>query len=215
MEDNNFATQVLYCPHCGNTSIQRQMLTQEYEERLYTVPSGEESREQARYTVVRCETCKELLIYTAIHEFAEHAETAFGDLAFPNQSAFSNDVPERIRKTYREATKVKQISSVAFVVLARRTLEEICHEKNASGKNLAEKLNYLAAHGEIPKTLSDASTLIRLVGNSGAHVTDVDVTIFHVWAIDDFIKAIIEYLYVAPAKIAAFHKRFESFSKTK
>ena len=212
-EDTTTKSRVLYCPHCGNTSVQTVLVTQEYEEKLYAIPSGAVSQEPAIYTVVRCETCKELLVYSEMYEFAEQSETHFGDLAFPKQSAFSKAVPDRIKKTYHEAVKVKEISHMAFVVLARRTLEEICHEKDAKGKGLAEKLSYLAEQGDIPKTLAEASTLIRLVGNAGAHASDTEITILHVWAIDDFIKAIIEYLYIAPKKIEEFRLRFESFSK--
>lgn len=193
--------------------MQTVLTTQEYEEKLYTVPSGAVSEEPSIYTVVRCETCKELLVYSEMYAFAEQSETYFGNLAFPAQFALSKGVPEKVKRTYHEAVKVKNISHMAFVVLARRTLEEICHEKKAKGKNLAEKLSNLAAEGEIPKTLAEASTLIRLVGNAGAHASENEITIFHVWAIDDFIKAIIEYLYVAPQKIEDFRLRFESFSK--
>jgi hypothetical protein len=55
-------------------------------------------------------------------------------------------------------------------------------------------------------------TLIRLVGNAGAHASGIKITVPQVWAIDDFIIAIIEYLYVAPAKIEEFKKRFTHFA---
>jgi len=66
-EDNQIRSQVLYCPHCGNTSVQTVLSTQEYEAKLYTLPSGAVSEEPAIYTVVRCETCKKLLVYSEVY----------------------------------------------------------------------------------------------------------------------------------------------------
>lgn len=207
----NESKAVLYCPHCGNTSVQTTLLTQEFTDTFYRLSSGDSEQEAGLYTVVKCETCDEILVYISYHNFLEQSETQFGDLQFPKQSFFPKAVPENIRKIYKEAVLVKNISPTAYVILARKVLEEICVEQGISDKNLSLALKKLAQNNIIPKTLSDATTLIRLVGNTGAHASNQIISVPQVWAIDDFLKAVVEYIYVAPKKIEEFKNRFQHF----
>lgn len=46
--------------------------------------------------------------------------------------------------------------------------------------------------------------IIRLVGNVGAHASEENVHPLQVMALDDFFKAVVEYVYVSPAKIDEF-----------
>lgn len=193
---------VLYCPHCGNTSVQTKLLNQRYTERSYWGSEAEEETHDALYTVTRCETCAQLLVYSECEDFTD--DTPIGDLVFPKQSAFSDAVPENVRRVYHEALRVKQASPTAFVILARRVLEEICRAKGVTRPSLSQALGELAAQGVIPKTLTEASALIRLVGNAGAHASEIRITVPLVWAVDDFVKAVIEYLFVAPSRIEQF-----------
>ena len=213
MTDIGDDARVLYCPHCGNTSVQTRLLVQNYIETFYTVPDGEKSQEPSSYTVARCETCRELLVYTEHARYADFHDTDFGDLQFPKQSAFTDSVPESVRKIYKEAVLVRNISPTAFVILARRVLEEICAEQGVAERNLSSALARLAEDNVIPTTLSQATTLIRVVGNAGAHASGREITAPQVWAIDDFIKAIIEYIYVAPNKIEEFRAKFAHFTE--
>ena len=204
--------EILYCPHCGNTSVQTLLLMQDYIDSFYSVPDGEKMSEPAIYSVVRCETCAGILVYLEHTNFIEGSKTQFGDLAYPEQSSFNRGVPESVREIYREAVLVKNISPIAYVILARRVLEEVCLERGVSTRNLVSSLEKMAKDGIIPATLSEATNLIRLVGNAGAHASGQKITMLQVWAIDDFIKAIIEYIYVAPTKIEDFKRKFTHFS---
>lgn len=209
--DNDKVTEVLFCPHCGNTSVQTLLLAQSYTATLYTIPTGEKKQEPAAYNVVRCETCSGVLVYDEGFDFSEFSATPFGNLAYPRQSEFSDAVPEQICTTYEEAVKIKSISSMAFTVLARRVLEEICANQGVTGGNLAQAIKEMAKKGVIPNTLAEASDLVRLVGNAGAHASTLNINALHASAIDDFIKAIIEYPYVAPARIDEFKKTYLNF----
>lgn len=53
--------------------------------------------------------------------------------------------------------------------------------------------------------------VLRLLGNIGAHAAGQSVKLGHVRAIDDFFRAIIEYVYVAPSKLKEFRDRLERF----
>lgn len=205
-EENDF---VLYCPHCGNTSVQTRLLAQPHREQSYWGPEAEVEFHDAVYTVTRCATCSRLLVYDDCEDFTE--QTALGDLVFPKQAALSRAVPDNVRRVYQEAQRVKQTSPIAFAVLSRRVLEEICRAKGIDRPNLSAALAELAKQGVIPSVLSDASSLIRLIGNAGAHASDLKITVPHVWAIDSFVMATIEYLFLAPARLEQFK---QSLSKS-
>ncbi|MGA2507091.1 MAG: DUF4145 domain-containing protein [Chitinispirillaceae bacterium] len=209
MEENK--TTVLFCPHCGNTTGQTLLITQTYLAKFYGTSDGSESTHEMIYNVVRCETCKEILVYNLFPENYDPTEPIYGHIVYPAQEISSDKVPGRVGKIYEEAMKVKNISPIAFVILARRVLEEICLDKKVEERNLSQALKTLIKNGDIPKPLGEATELIRIVGNAGAHATDKKITPPQVWAIDDFIKVIIEYLYLAPSKIAEFKKRYGDF----
>lgn len=209
---NAKSQQVLYCPHCGNKSIQTTLLEQQYKEIVYVGPEAQEETFDATYTVTRCESCNRLLVYTACEEFAD--ETPLGDLVYPKQPLFSRDVPENVRRIHAEAARVKHVSPLAYVILARRVLEEICQVKGVNKPNLSQALSELASQGVIPKTLAEATTLIRLVGNAGAHASDMKITVPQVWAVENLIEALIEYLFVAPSRIEGFKQSLDHAKST-
>ncbi|MCK5708757.1 MAG: DUF4145 domain-containing protein [Candidatus Aureabacteria bacterium] len=176
---NSDKKQVLYCSHCGNTSVQTKLIEQDYLESYYSYSDGKESKEPSCFTVTRCETCSGILVYSKLLPAPEETwSTLFGEIVYPQENGFNMSIPQNIRKVYQEALKVKNASPTAFVILARRVLEEICKDKSIKSNNLSQALEKLSAQGEIPKILSEAISLIRLVGNAGAHSTDIHINLF-------------------------------------
>lgn len=203
----------LYCPHCGNTSVQRRLAVEPYTEVLYYRDNDEPREHEAHCSVAKCRTCSRILVYEVPDDFWDQAETPWGRLVHPKPTINLELVPEPIRNTYREATRVKKVSPAAFALLARKLLEQICHDKKVHEGNLAASLSRLVADGIIPSSLSEATRLIRLVGNAGAHDHEVQLTEPQVWAVDDFLKVLLEYLYIAPAKIDKFKATYRDFDK--
>ncbi len=134
---------------------------------------------------------------------------------FPGDKAAKlplTNLPEPIEKKYKAALRVQDIEPSACAVLAGRTLEAICNYENAIGKSLSEKLNNLVGLERIPKTLAEMAHQLRQIRNLGAHDAEDEVTEEDVPIILDFLEAILEYLYVAPAKIAAVQARLKKTS---
>jgi hypothetical protein len=104
---------------------------------------------------------------------------------------------------------VRYVEPNAFAVMVGRTLETACNHENAQGRDLTTKLNHLASTGRIPKTLADMAHQLRQIRNLGAHDAEDEVTEADVPIIQDFLEAILEFLYVAPAKIAAVQARLK------
>jgi len=54
--------------------------------------------------------------------------------------------------------------------MVRRTLEELCADKKAEGKNLQERISALSSTILVPAELLQAAQDIRLLGNDAAHL---------------------------------------------
>jgi hypothetical protein len=129
------------------------------------------------------------------------------DVLYPTGKTPLTNLPEVIEKKYAEALRVSNISPSSCAVLVRKTLEAVCKHENAPGRVLADKLKNLADTGRIPQTLVDVALHLRQLGNLGAHFDEDEVTETDVLIILDFVELLLEYLYVAPAKIEAVKQR--------
>ncbi len=131
------------------------------------------------------------------------------DLEHPSGTQLHRAVPERIRAAYEEASRIREIAPNAFAVQIRRALEALCEDRGAKGRNLSARIEDLSKKGELPSALVQITDVMRLVGNIGAHGVGESVHPLQVYAIDDFFKVVVEYVYVAPAKLQEFKARFE------
>ena len=109
------------------------------------------------------------------------------------------NVPSGVLKTFEEAiTCHSQGCYVAAAIMVRRTLEEVCSERQATGKDLKARINDLRSKIVIPGELLDAMDELRILGNDAAHIeakdydaiSDTEVTV----AIQ-FTKEILKSLY--------------------
>jgi hypothetical protein len=203
-----------FCPHCCNRTPHEVQLKQECRDTFYTVSKGEDYGEEGEATLVcyvaTCGTCDHVLLYSQ-SEF-DDSETPFaeGNLLYPSGGLLDNSVPPRIAKIYKEAFSIRHTSPSAFAVQIRRALEAVCLDRGVANKTLAANLKSLAQRGEIPPVLAEVTDALRAIGNIGAHAADEDVRPWLVHPIDEFFfRAVIEYIYVAPAKVAAFRKSME------
>jgi Domain of unknown function (DUF4145) len=200
---------VSYCAHCGNKSIQTVLCRQPYKEKYYS-EDGDSSEADALYILAKCETCAEVTLYSKDIELGLDEEMVFGSRLYPPLLEGMTGVPKGVRTILEEAERVKKISPIAYAVLTRRLLEEICLERGLKGKTLAKNLSELANRGDIPPVIAEATSLLRLIGNAGAHASDKEITIPQVWAMEHFVTVVLEYLYVAPQRIKEFKSSFAS-----
>lgn len=62
----------------------------------------------------------------------------------------------------------------AAVMLVRRSLEELCHERGVTGLNLKARLDILGTTVPLPTVLLSAIHDLRLLGNDAAHIESKD-----------------------------------------
>ena len=148
-----------------------------------------------------CTTCHEPLLYDGIAR-AEYGE--WPALAYPEAGALHKAVPDAIRDIYGEAFLIKPKAPRGYAILIRSAIEGVCDERGISKGNLQQRLKKLAEAGFVPPTLAKMTDVLRTLGNAAAHNSVTNVTVPMTWAIDEFFRAIVEYVYVAPAKLEAF-----------
>ena len=197
-----------FCPHCCNRAPQSLLCTQQHETVGWGIADGDEFPYEGCYFVARCETCKEILIY---YSFEDNAFQS-AEMIWPNVG-LDKSVPKEVSRIYDEAIRIIHVAPNAFAVQIRRALEALCKDRGTKHRTLAEQLNELADKGEIPKTLSEASDIVRLIGNVGAHASTTEVHPLQATAIDNFFKAIVEYVYVSPARIREFKEGMEKLAE--
>ena len=81
------------------------------------------------------------------------------------------NIPSKITRTFEEAlTCHAEQCFVAGAIMVRRTLEEVCSDKGASGKDLRERIQNLRSKVVLPQELFAAMDELRLLGNDAAHI---------------------------------------------
>ena len=81
------------------------------------------------------------------------------------------NIPNGVLEAFEEAIKCHANSCfIASAILIRKTLEEICQDRGAKGKNLNLRLNDLGDKILIPKELLEGMNDLRLLGNDAAHI---------------------------------------------
>jgi hypothetical protein len=196
---------VAFCPHCSNRVPQRLVHNQEYVDRVINADGSlSDDGPPAAYWVVVCETCGHILVYNDLDMEDEPNSFRMAKLQWPSAGVLDQSVPESVRALYEEATLVKNRSASSFAVQIRRALEAMCQEQGLTGRTLQQNLQELAKRNIIPPVLAEMTDVLRMVGNLGAHASAQSVRPSHVRVIDDFFRAVIEYVYVAPSRVKKF-----------
>ena len=200
---------IAFCPHCGNKSPQREVFCHSYRDTWYgsdgrPLEQGDGPASEAIVCV--CETCNSVLLYDGI----AHSETGvWPELMYPESENLPKSVPETVRDIYREAAIIKRNAPNAFAIMIRKALEAICDDRSVAQGTLAVRLKKLSERGDIPPALAELTDALRVVGNTAAHGSVQSITAPMTWAIDDFFRAVIEYVYVAPSKLEKFKEQLE------
>jgi hypothetical protein len=140
-------------------------------------------------------------------------ELKTANLLYPHERKLDSAIPEIIKKSFEEAKRVERISPNAFAVLVRRSLELLCKDQNAKGTNLKNQISDLCSRGVIPETLMEMANTLRFLGNLGAHEIDFDFERQETQAMQDFLVAMLEYVYVAPGRIKSLQESIEKKTK--
>lgn len=83
----------------------------------------------------------------------------------------ATNIPASITKALEEAiTCHANECFIASAIMVRKTLEELCHERGATGANLKDRLRNLGTKVILPQELLAGLDDLRLLGNDAAHI---------------------------------------------
>lgn len=196
------------CGHCGNVTKLEERGGYEHIGSIPNKVNNTWDVIRVSWQVYECVTCLEPTLVKFVYgPQINYSVSVQEKQLYPVSEAPLTNLPQNIEKAYLASIKVKNIEPNACAVLVGRTLEAACNHEQAQGRTLAQKLNYLAQNGRIPNTLVEMARQLKELRNLGAHDAEDEVTEEDVPVILDFLEAILEYLYVAPAKIEAVRAR--------
>ena len=212
-------TITMQCFHCGNQTVGTILFQYERVDEEDSRREFFKKNTSLKWFLMKCENCGKPTFLQSIQiQEAKGSQAYYGtgslkttsqrsDVLYPGSKVPLTQLPKQVEGKYMEALRVSVISPSACAVQVRKTLEAICQHENAQGKVLADKLKNLAEIGRIPEPLVNVAIHLRQLGNLGAHFDEDEVTKDDVQIILDFVELLLEYLYVAPAKIEAMQKR--------
>lgn len=83
----------------------------------------------------------------------------------------STNLPDKVLSSLEEAVKAHAAGCFrASALMVRRVLEELCADKQATGKNLKDRIKSLGNIVLVPAELFEAADELRILGNEAAHV---------------------------------------------
>jgi Domain of unknown function (DUF4145) len=125
----------------------------------------------------------------------------------PGMTAPSPDVPVKIAGEVAEGTRCLAVQAPrAAAMMFRGAIAEIvqdCGSLAAMGRNtLLAQLEQMTDDGDLVPALSDWASHIRVLGNAGVHPSTLaQVSMEEAEGLLRLVNALLEYLYVMPAKI--------------
>jgi hypothetical protein len=80
-------------------------------------------------------------------------------------------LPEQVLASFEEAIRSHAAGCYrAAAIMVRRTLEALCHDRDATGDDLARRLESLGTKVVLPSQLLQGAQQLRLMGNDAAHI---------------------------------------------
>jgi hypothetical protein len=133
---------------------------------------------------------------------------------FPRiKSGNFKNLPSLVEKSYTIAIKLRKIEPIASVIFSRKSLEAICDDQKATGRDLKDRIDNLAQKGAIPELLKKAAHSVRLLGNEGAHELEAEVSADDAGTLLALCDAIIGYVYEAPQLVQRIQERLAKSNK--
>ena len=154
------------CPHCGHNGAFLQVGLQD----VYTWESNPQGGERPiHYLGIRkCpnEKCQGHLFFISDNNRNILLTSPSETIPFEKEN-----IPDKVLNAFEEAIKCHANSCfIASAIMIRKTLEEICIERGATGVNLFKKLQDLGGKILIPQDLLSGMNELRLLGNDAAHI---------------------------------------------
>ncbi len=85
------------------------------------------------------------------------------------------NIPDKVLMAFEESINCHANQCyIAAAIMIRKTLEEICKDRKATGANLKKRIQALGSKIVLPKELLEGMDELRLLGNDAAHVESLE-----------------------------------------
>jgi hypothetical protein len=210
---------VLTCFHCGNKTLMKQVanhITSESEElfdyRYSLNPVGHISWGKSWYLFL-CPVCTEITLekHSWFSEETDYdgSPITHEEIIYPTALTKEHFIPKGVKDAFDAALKVRNLDGAICVLALRRSLEKMCKDKGAEGKDLFKKLKDLQDKNILPVIMNDVSYILRKEGNSAAHADDIEFDLETVNLMIEFTRTILDYVYTLPEKIKKAQERIK------
>ncbi|WP_028292752.1 DUF4145 domain-containing protein [Oceanobacter kriegii] len=167
----------------------------------------------------QCEFCQEV-IYAKFWEVDFDPDWTFQyELHHPVSllSYSEYGLPELVWLSFSEANKCLNAGAyLAVVVMCRRTIEGILKDKGApKNLSLAKAIEKLADDSTIHESMKHLADLVRVVGNIGAHASELKVDEKRAKETYELTQKLIDMLYVLPKNAERARNRIDEEKKPK
>ena len=215
MKSNDLAKEyIIKCFHCGNETLMQKK--GEYSWGSRDIEFSEFDF-LYQYELFVCPVCHRVTLRqtysdeTMVNYYGNDRMEYYDStsILYPENSIEEPSVPKKVKEAYEAALKTKGIDKYICLMALRRTLELILKDKGATKWGLKDKIEEIAQKGLLPDALKEASSLAKELGDTAAHDKDLEIELYDVEAMAEFIGFIIEYLYVVPSKITDYKIRFD------
>jgi hypothetical protein len=205
-------TGAIKCGHCGNKTAMTIATTFNH-----VVFSNDETGITMgnSYEILQCPACEKVLLRKTEYEDDQDPDTWSVTILYPTASRAIPGLPNEIQREYEAAKLVAATSANAFGVLLGRVLDLVCKDQGADGDSLFERLNDLARKGAIPQRLVDMAHSLRQLRNVGAHADLGSLSTTQVPVLESVCRAILEYVYAAPALLNDVASRVKALESSK
>ncbi|WP_340701362.1 DUF4145 domain-containing protein [Brevibacillus borstelensis] len=203
------AYHVLVCYHCGNKTLMKQIA---HYDRVTTdnVPSFGQMYSVSFYTdwdLYLCPVCDNVTLLKTTRNTEEFDESIGQmirreEIIHPSVSLEASGIPENVRKSFEAALKIKNTEGTLCAIGIRRTLEMMCKNQQANGRDLYSKLKDLSDRGLLPPIVNEMASVLRELGNEAAHGDEREFSDEIIESMIKFTHVILDYVYNLPDKLA-------------
>lgn len=163
---------------------------------IYKITGANETSHGTRIST-RCPHCGHNGTFESVGNDIKNSNRIFGIRRCPNSKCFGHlffvydnasretvlthpsdtipfdkeNIPDKVLNAFQEAI-ISHANNcfIASAIMLRKTLEEICADRGATGKTLYARLQDLGTKIVVPKELIEGMQELRLLGNDAAHI---------------------------------------------
>jgi hypothetical protein len=128
-------------------------------------------------------------------------------ILYPAVSIDAGCIPNGVKKSFEAALRIKNLDGNLCAIGIRKTLEMMCKDRQAEGRDLYHKLKDLADKGVLPPIINEMATILRELGNEAAHGEGQVFSDELIQSMIKFTQAILDYIYNLPERLSDIQRQ--------